>query len=52
MVWAQRIPMRTVPMTPIMIPAAFTALGMARMPVPKELFSKCINAPENLEEFL
>jgi hypothetical protein len=40
---------RTVPTTPTMIPAAATALGMAKIPVPKELFSKCTSAPENLE---
>lgn len=38
-----------VPITPITIPAAATALGIAKIPVPSELFSKCINAPENLK---
>lgn len=47
---AQRYPIKTVPMPPTAIPAVLNARGIARIPVPRELLSKCIRAPENLKQ--
>lgn len=43
------IPTTTVPTSPKSSPAFLNALGIARIPVPRELFSRCINDPDVLK---
>lgn len=49
MVWVHKSPVRIVPITPITIPAFEIALGIARIPVPRELFTMWISAPKKLK---
>lgn len=49
MVCVHKSPVRTVPTTPITIPAEAIAFGIAKIPVPSELFNKWIKAPKNLK---
>lgn len=48
MVWVHNIPIKIVPTRPTIKPAFLKAIGIAKIPVPKELFSKCIKAPVKL----
>lgn len=48
MVCAHKKPTIIVPKVPVTRPAVFMALGTARIPVPREHFSKWMRAPENL----
>lgn len=41
----QMMPMITVPSEPNSKPAFLNAIGIAKMPVPRELFNRCANAP-------
>lgn len=41
----QRKPTITVPIAPNIRPEFLNAIGIARIPVPNELFSKCIKEP-------
>jgi hypothetical protein len=41
-------PTTIVPMAPNRRPAFLKAIGMAKIPVPKELFSKCAKEPDVL----
>lgn len=40
--------MKSVPIVPTTIPDVLKALGIARIPVPKEHFKRWMRAPENL----
>lgn len=43
--YVQRNPTTKVPIMPNTRPALRKAIGMAKIPVPKELFNKCAKAP-------
>lgn len=43
-------PIKKVPTAPINKPEFLYAIGIAKIPVPKELFNKCANAPISLDE--
>lgn len=43
--WMQIYPTTTVPISPLSSPACLKAIGMARMPDPREPLSKCNKAP-------
>lgn len=48
----QRKPTTTVPMAPNKRPEFLNAIGIAKIPVPKELFSRCIREPDVLNEIV
>lgn len=47
-VWVQSIPTRTVPIKPTNSPAFLKALGIANIPVPRHVLTKCRKAPKKL----
>lgn len=51
--WTQCVhmkPMKMVPTAPINRPEFLYAIGIAKIPVPKELFNRCANEPISLDE--
>lgn len=49
-VCVQMKPINNVPTIPTAMPAVLKALGIASIPVPKELFNKWIKAPVKLQK--